>query len=525
MHGTIAQPRVFYDAPRNLAVYDAPDKFAQLESTLPEAAVVSERHIAMPLSLHSNQVCRWLGLPALPILDLFKYDWPGRYKPFEAQRVTANFLAAHTRAFVLSDMGTGKTLAALWAADFIMQQNPGTRCLIVAPLSTLARVWSDAVFQNFLGRRSAVIVHGDRAKRLKALNTPADFYIINFDGVEVVREHLAQRPDIRMVLIDEASAYRDFSTKRHKLARATLANRDYLWLMTGTPTPNGPVDAYGLATLVNKAKGETFASYKSRVLTQVSRFVWVPRVGSHEAAYKLMEPAVRFKISDCTDLPPCTTQRRDVELSAQQAKDYADLKRHATLLLKEGRVTPANEAVLRMKLIQIACGAVYYMDGSTRQTQFMDCTPRLNALREVMEQATAKIIVFAPLTSALELLYNELHKDYNCAVINGSVSQKERSRIFSDFEQSEHPEVLLADPGTMAHGLTLVRASMSIWWAPTDKVEIYLQANKRFDRPGQTLPTTVVQLAATPIEREIYRRLEHAENMQGLVLKLARGEI
>lgn len=525
MHGTIAQPRVFYDAPRNLAVYEAPEYFARLNSTLPEARVVSDRHIAMPLSLHSNQVCRWLGLPALPIMDLHRYDWPGRYTPFQAQRVTANFLAAHTRAFVLSDMGTGKTLAALWAADFIMQQNPGTRCLIVAPLSTLARVWSDAIFQNFLGRRTAVIVHGSRAQRLKALNTPTDFYIINFDGIEVVREHLSLRPDIRMVLVDEASAYRDFSTDRHKLARTTLATRDYLWLMTGTPVPNGPVDAYGLAMLVNKAKGETFASYKNRVLTQVSRFVWVPRHGSHKAAYELMQPAVRFKISDCMDLPPCTTQQREVELSDEQAKALTELKRHSTLLLKEGRITPANEAVLRSKLIQIACGAVYYMDGMVRKTHFLDCKPRLRALRETMAQATAKIIVFAALTSTIELLYRELKDDYSCVVINGNTSAKERAKAFSDFEGAEHPQVLLADPGTMAHGLTLVRASMSIWFAPTDKTEHYLQANKRFDRPGQLLPTTVVQLAATPIEREIYRRLEHNESQQGLILKLARGEL
>jgi len=208
MHGTIAQPRAFYDAPRNLAVYDAPELFAQLQSTVPEARVLSARHIAMPLSVHSNQVCRWLGLPALPLLDLWKYDWPGRYKPFEAQRVTANFLAAHPRAFVLSDMGTGKTLATLWAADFVLACNPGMKALVVAPLSTLQRVWSDAVFQNFMTRRTSVIVHGSKQQRLKALEQNVDFYIINYDGVGVIADVLKMRPDIQLVIIDEASAYK-----------------------------------------------------------------------------------------------------------------------------------------------------------------------------------------------------------------------------------------------------------------------------------------------------------------------------
>jgi SNF2 family DNA or RNA helicase len=75
----------------------------------------------------------------------------------------------------------------------------------------------------------------------------------------------------------------------------------------------------------------------------------------------------------------------------------------------------------------------------------------------------------------------------------------------------------------MSHGLTLVAATCIIWYAPTDRTEIYLQANKRIDRPGQTKTNVVVQLAATRIEREIYRRLEANESMQGLILDLAKG--
>jgi len=74
----------------------------------------------------------------------------------------------------------------------------------------------------------------------------------------------------------------------------------------------------------------------------------------------------------------------------------------------------------------------------------------------------------------------------------------------------------------MAHGLTLTAASCIIWFAPTDRTELYLQANKRIDRPGQTKTNIVIQLAATKIEREIFRRLEANESMQGLVLQLAK---
>jgi len=324
------------------------------------------------------------------------------------------------------------------------------------------------------------------------------------------------------VIVDEASAYRDFRTKRSKLARQLLAAKDYFWMMTGTPIPNGPTDAYGLAKLVNNAGGESFMSYQNRVMQKVSQFKWVPRAGAHDAAFRLMQPAVRFSISDCVDLPACTTQRRDVELSPDQAKAYRQMKNECVLLLKEGRITAVNEGVVRLKLIQIACGAIY---GSERAIHHVDVAPRLKVLREVMEECRHKIIIWASLTSVVNLLYAEL-KEYTRVVINGQVSSKERSDILRAFGSEPTPRVLIADPQTISHGVNdLVTASTSIWFTPTDRTELYLQANKRIDRPGQRNSTTIVQLSATPVEREIYKRLEANENMQGLVLKLAKGEI
>lgn len=104
--------------------------------------------------------------------------------------------------------------------------------------------------------------------------------------------------------------------------------------------------------------------------------------------------------------------------------------------------------------------------------------------------------------------------------VHGDTTPKERNEIFRAFEQDANPRIIVADPGTMAHGITLVAATTIVWFAPIDRTELYLQANKRIHRPGQTKSCVVVQLAATAIEREIYRRLESNETLQGLLLKL-----
>jgi SNF2 family DNA or RNA helicase len=511
---------MWIDKAHNALVYDTANPETILR-VVPGARSLSNGYVACPIDLYNLQLLRYLKYPVIPPME-GNYDWPGRYKPYEAQRITANFLCLHPRSFCLSDMGTGKTLAALWAADFVMGQAPvGAKTLIVAPLSTLQRVWADAIFQNFMHRRKAIVLHGSAAKRKALLAEPADFYIINYDGLSVIANELLARPDIRLVICDEASAYRDGQTKRHKLARKVIAPRDYLWLMTGTPTPNGPTDAHGMAKLVNNAFGESFTSFKDRCMMRVSMWKWIPRQGSHLEAHKLLQPSIRFAIEDCADLPPIITELRDVELSPEQAKAYQQMKRELQLVIKSGTpVNAPNEAVLRMKLIQISCGAIYSGANPNREVHHIDAKPRVAACREVIEQSNEKIIIFAPLTSVLHLLNKEL-KEYSREVVNGEVSHKKRSEIFRAFQQDANPRILIADPGTMAHGLDLYAATTVIWYAPTDKTELYLQANKRIHRPGQTKSCIVVQLAATAVEREIYRRLAANESMQGVILKLA----
>lgn len=124
------------------------------------------------------------------------------------------------------------------------------------------------------------------------------------------------------------------------------------------------------------------------------------------------------------------------------------------------------------------------------------------------------------------MLSEEL-SDYSLGIVRGSSdggpSDKERNQTLSDFMAKEKPRVLIAHPRTMAHGLTLTQASTVIWFGPIDSTELYLQANKRIDRPGQTKATTIVQLTSTSVETEIYRRLESNETLQGALLKLAQG--
>ena len=519
---------VFYhDVKRNLLIY--PLTAGAPLHALPEAKQVNGSFFAVPRTLQNAQILRFYNYPVSSVMD--SYDWPcgPGIKPYVTQKTASNFMVLHPRCFNLSDMGVGKSLAALWAADWLMQQHQNFRALIVCPLSIMERVWGDAIFKNFLSRRTFEVLYGSAHKRQETLaKSKADFLIVNFDGVGIgahtrkkfeldgFSKALEERTDIQLAIIDEASAYRDARTKRHRIARSVIGKRNYLWLLTGTPTPNAPTDAYGLAKLVNNAFGKSFTTFQNETMWRQTQFKWLPRKDGYEQARKLLTPAIRFSIEDVWDGPELTTQQRQVELTPEQKKLLADFKRDLVIQVKSGEViTAAHEAALRTKFLQISAGAVY---DHAHKAHAIDAGPRIEETKDIIREATRKIIIFSGLTSIVNMLYEKLHGEWSCEVINGAVGKKERNQILSNFQSQPDPHVLIVDPETGSLGLDLFAATTVLWYGPTDKTLLYEQGNARAHRPGQKFPVTVVQLVSNNLEREIFRRLENKLSLQGVLL-------
>jgi len=496
--------------------------------------------ILVPNDHRTLQTLVAAGVPVgMPMMD---YDWPiapGR-EPWRVQKLQANFQVLYPYALNLSDMRTGKTLSSLWAADYIMRKESNVKVLIACQLSTTRRTWGDAIFENFLGRRTFAILTGSPQRRLRQLERDVDFYIINYEGLGIgkrgrktqlqftgLSRAIDQRSDIQIVIIDEASAYRNPATDRHDIARHMLVGRRYLWLLTGTPTPQAPTDAYGLAKLVNNADGQSFTAFKNRTMVQISQFKWVPRPEAKKLVYNLLQPAIRITQEQCFDATKLVHMSRQAELSAEQTKRYRELKHQLTIQLKDHKgdavhIDAVNQAALRSKLIQIACGAVY---DEEHFAHLLDARPRLAVLEEVIYECPHKWIVFAPLTSVLKLISSHLTAlKLSHTTIDGNVVGEERDKRLKAFMGEGGPRGLVAHPGPIARGLDFTQASTVIWYAPTDIPEDYTQANERINGPAQKHLRTVVHIGATLPEWEIYRRLKDKQSLQGAILKLLEKE-
>jgi SNF2 family DNA or RNA helicase len=480
--------------------------------------------VAVPHRPDETRVLRNLGFEVPDPMPLH-YLYPkasGRHDPFEAQRESATFLSMQSRAFCLNGMGTGKTNASLWAYDYLRRTKQAKRMLVVCPLSTMERAWGDSIFSTF-GHLDYQVLHGTRERRLKLLEREADIYIINFDGVATVKAALAKRPDIDLVIIDELALVRNASTDRWKVLNE-VCNRQVsrrVWGMTGSPTPNAPTDAWAQVKLVtpdNPLVPKYFGAFRDKVMRQLTPFKWVARDSANDTVSAMMQPAIRFALDDCIDLPEQTFITRDVELTPEQKKAFKDMLSTLAAEYKGGQIFAVNEAVKTSKLIQIACGVAYGVNGEIVE---IPSSPRIEVLKEIIDESEGKVIVFVPLTGALEAVAAALRKEHlSVAVVHGETSKSARDEIFGDFQRCSHPRVIVANASTMSHGLTLTAATTVVWYAPVHSNETYEQACARVRRPGQRRTTVIVHIASTDVERRVYQRLQAKQSMQGVLLDM-----
>lgn len=496
----------------------------QLRAVFPKVKVANvqgQTWCAVPYTIDSARVLTNMGIKvASPIRT--DYAWQGAFKPYPHQLATSEFFTLHNRAHCLNSMGAMKTLSALWAADYLQKTGKINKVLVIAPLSTLDPTWADEIFKNFPMKRF-VILHGSRDKRKRLLKQDFDIAIINHDGVAILQEELMERSDIDHFIIDEQAVYRSSRTKRWKIMNAVLNKCGFArsaWGLTGAPTPNEPTDAFGQTKLITPEnyKGH-FTSFKNETMYQLTQFKWLPRKGAEDIVNKVLKPSIRFALEDCVDLPPSTYSDRYVALSAEQNKHYKELLQQAVTEVRGTQVTAVNAAVLIGKILQASLGCMY-AEGEVLK---IDYSPRIKVVREIIESCQQKVIVFVPLTGALNAVAEDLRKNWSVDIIDGSVSVTKRNRIFRDFRQTPNPHVLVANAGAMSHGLTLTEASTIIWYGATNSNDTFNQANARIVRPGQKHPTNIIQIYATPEERKIYQVLKEKTRLQNIVLELAKG--
>lgn len=501
----------------------------QKYTVIPKSRIVEEfpggATVAVFWGLDEARVLRNLGVKKVPSPIVAKYDWPGRYRPMAHQIETASFLTLHRRAFCFNEPGTGKTLAALWAADYLMRRGEVRRVLVICPVSIMHSAWMGDI-SNSVIHRSAIVAHHPKAsRRIEMVQGDYEIVITNYEGVELIAPEIKADGRFDLIIVDEANAYKNPQTRRWKALASLITPTTYLWMMTGTPASQSPVDAYGLAKMVNPSGVPKFlTAWRDKVMNKITQFKWAPKPTARATVYEALQPAIRFAKKDCIDLPPVLVETREVPMSPQQIKYYKLLKSQMMVQAAGETISAVNAGVMISKLLQVSAGAAYTDD---KEVVEFDAGPRLKVLMEILEETERKVLIFAMFRSSIDTIAAHLEKNgIRTAQIHGDVSAGKRGSIIHDFQNTDNIRVLVMQPQATAHGITLTAADTVIFYGPLMSVEMYLQCIARADRKGQTSDkVTVVHIESSPVEQRLFRAMNGKVTDHALLIDMFSNEL
>jgi hypothetical protein len=465
------------------------------------------------------------------ILSEYLFPTSDPTKPaFHVQKLTAGMLSTDPRGYVLNDLGTGKTRCVLYAYDYLKSTNQAMKLIVLCPISAMYRTWGRELMQEFPWLKFRIL-YGSKAKRLKHLadgstgSPQVDVYIINHDGLEVIFDALMERKDINAVCADELGVYRNGKSDRTATLRQFIQYRRWVWGLTGSPCPRAVTDVWGPCNAITPhTVPRYFGTFRSQLMVKKQNgqlWGWDPRPGSEERAVSCMQPSVRFRLDEVTELPPRVTNYYEAALSTQQKFVYDSMRKTAVSLIGEHKIDALNAGAVLSKLLQISLGYVYTREG---KVVALDNAPRLQLILDLIDNSYKKVILFAPFKSAIAA-FSKMMTDNKIdhGIVHGDVTPAKRNVIFGQFQDTPRLKVLLAHPVCMSHSLTLTAATTIIWAGPITSLDTFYQANGRVYRVGQQHKTLIAMVGGTPIEKRIYKLLGDNEQIQNKFLELVEG--
>ena len=451
------------------------------------------------------------------------------YKPHDYQKFAIDYIKAHPVAAVVLDMGMGKTSITLTAIEELMYDSYEiSKVLIVAPLRVAKTVWSDEIEQwDHLSHLRYSKILGTEKERKAALKKEADIYLINRENLQWLIEKSGAAFDYDMVVIDELSSFKNWSSKRFKAFMKVRPKVKRVVGLTGTPSSNGLMDLFAEFKVLDMGErlGRFITQYRTNYFRPdktngqiVYSYKLLP--GAEERIYeKISDITISMKAMDHLKMPELLSTRYPVYMSDREAELYEAMKRDLVLdYVGADEVTAANAAALSNKLCQMSNGAVY--SDSKEAVHIHD--KKLDALEDIIESANGNPILVAYwFQHDLERITEKLKQ---LKVDHEKLTTEESIRKWNKGEIS----VGLIHPASAGHGLNLQKGgSTLVWFGLTWSLELYQQTVGRLWRQGQSANTVVIQHIVTEgtIDERILKALSDKNGAQAALIDAVKADM
>ncbi len=461
-----------------------------------------------------------------------------RFVPHGYQRYCITRIIQEEALALFLDMGLGKTVITLTAVcDLIFNRFLVSRCLVIAPKKVAEDTWTREQDKwDHLNLLKIQPVLGAKEKRIRALNSPGNIFVINRENVPWLVDHYRNDWPFDMVVIDESSSFKSHQAKRFKALRNIRRHIRRLVELTGTPSPNGLTDLWAQLYLLDGGQrlGRTLTEYRNNYFVPASRnattiFSYEPLPGANEKIQEqIRDICISLSAKDYLSLPDRIDNVRYVQLDARARRAYEEMERERILELPDGALDAGSAAVLSGKLLQLANGAVYHTketvvdDHVTEEREVVQIHDnKLEGFLELLEELGGKhALVFYNFQHDLERIHRVLAKT-KLAVreLKGTadIAEWNAGRI----------DILLAHPASVAYGLNLQEGGSDvIWFGLNWNLELYQQANARLHRQGQKHTVYVHHLlAAGTVDEDVMSALRRKGDCQAALLEALKARV
>ena len=448
------------------------------------------------------------------------------FTPHKYQKYCIDRMLEDPALGLMLDMGLGKTVITLTAIqDLLFNRFAVNKVLIIAPKKVAEATWTDEVekWEHLKDLRCSLVL-GSAKKRIEALETPAEIYVINRENVQWLVERVKFDWDFDMVVIDEWSSFKNPQSKRFKYLKMVRDKISRIVGLTGTPAPNGLEDLWAQVYLLDKGERleKNITAYRVKYFEPDARnattiFSYKLKTGSEEIIKeKISDICISMKSEDYLSLPEVTYNEIPVAMDAKAMKKYQEMEKEMYFALEEEEITAASAASLTGKLLQMSNGAVY--DAERNVHELHRC--KIDAFLELVESLQGKpALVFYAFQHDLTRILAALPKKLRVRVLQSPEDQKDWNAGKID--------ILLAHPASAAYGLNLqAGGNHVIWFGLTWSLELYQQANKRVHRQGQKERVFVHHLVTKGTrDSDVIRALRDKGETQDLLLNSLKARI
>jgi len=374
-------------------------------------------------------------------------------------------------------------------------------------------------------------VLGTLTKRVRALNTPADVYVINRENVQWLVEYYRNSWPFDTVIIDELSSFKNHQAKRFKSLTWVRKHINRIVGLTGTPAPNGLTDLWAELYLLDEGERleRKITHYREKYFERgYDGFSYKPKPGAAESIQeRIQDICISMKAEDYLELPDCVMNVVPVVLDSMALAQYKKLEREMLLEIDESTIDAGSAAVLSNKLLQLCNGAVYAEDrevGGRQVVEIHNC--KIEAFQELIEQLNGQpVLVFYNFQHDLFRIKKALSKS---VLHEGGLRVRELKGPQDETDWNNRQiDILLAHPASAAYGLNLQDGGNHvIWFGLNWSLELYQQANKRLHRQGQKQKVFIHHLVVEDSrDTDVMAALEDKEATQDALLQSLKARI